>query len=97
MPRRTVSPPAGESGAQGPDRACTAARRRWVAFLGGGVGDALALHAADVGVSATDVAKDAADVIPLEKDLGVRADGVTEGPRILADTIKCLVGLLRAS
>ena len=36
-------------------------------------------------------------MIPLEKDLGVLADGVTEGPRILADTIQCLVGLLRAS
>jgi len=64
---------------------------RAVGFLGDGVNDALALHAADVGLSvdtATDVAKDAADVILLEKDLAVVADGVVEGRRIFANTIK---------
>jgi Mg2+-importing ATPase len=62
-----------------------------VGFLGDGVNDALALHSADIGISvdtAVDVAKDAADVILLEKDLGVLADGITEGRRIFANTIK---------
>ncbi|MEY9951572.1 magnesium-translocating P-type ATPase [Leifsonia sp. EB34] len=64
---------------------------RAVGFLGDGVNDALALHRADIGISvdsAVDVAKDAADVLLLDKDLDVLADGVTEGRRIFANTIK---------
>ncbi|GAA1240347.1 magnesium-translocating P-type ATPase [Oryzihumus leptocrescens] len=64
---------------------------RVVGFLGDGVNDALALHSADVGLSvdgATDVAREAADIILLEKDLGVIADGVVGGRRIFANTIK---------
>lgn len=62
-----------------------------IGFLGDGVNDAIALHDADVGISVdsgTDVAKDAADVVLLEKDLGVLADGIRLGRKVFNNTMK---------
>ncbi|OGD20984.1 MAG: magnesium-translocating P-type ATPase [Candidatus Aminicenantes bacterium RBG_16_63_16] len=62
-----------------------------VGFIGDGINDAAALHAADVGISvdsAVDVAKEAADIVLLEKGLDVLAGGVREGRRTFANTLK---------
>ena len=62
-----------------------------VGFIGDGINDASALHTADVGISvntAVDVAKEAADIVLLEKDLGVLVQGVQDGRKTFANTLK---------
>lgn len=62
-----------------------------VGYLGDGINDAAALHAADVGISvdsATDVTRQAADIVLLEKDLAAVGRGVREGRRAFANTLK---------
>ena len=62
-----------------------------VGYMGDGINDASALHAADVGISvesAVDVAKEAADIVLLEKDLSVLKQGVIEGRKTFSNTMK---------
>ncbi len=69
-------------------------RNHVVGFLGDGINDAPSIHTADVGVSvatAVDVAKDAADIILLERDLGVLHAGILEGRRAFGNVMKYLL------
>jgi Mg2+-importing ATPase len=71
-----------------------------VGFMGDGINDASALHAADVGISvdsAADVAKEAAQFVLLEKDLNVLVDGVKSGRKTFANTIKYIMITMSAN
>jgi len=75
------------------ERVILALKRRGhtVGYLGDGINDAPPLHAADVGISvqgAVDVAREAADLILLEDDLGVLHQGVLEGRRTFSNILK---------
>jgi len=66
-------------------------RRHVVGYLGDGINDAPSIHSADVGISvdgAADVAKEAADLILLDQDLGVVHRGVLEGRRTFGNIMK---------
>ena len=71
-----------------------------VGYMGDGINDAPALHAADLGLSvdnAVDVAKDAADFVLLKTDLGILREGIDEGRRTFANTLKYILTTISAN
>jgi Mg2+-importing ATPase len=71
-----------------------------VGFLGDGVNDAPAMHASDTSLSvdqAVDVAREAADFVLLERDLGVIKSGIEAGRRTFANTLKYVLTTMSAN
>ncbi len=72
----------------------------YTGFLGEGINDAPALKAANVAVvveSASDVAKEASDIVLLKKDLEVIIDGIGEGRRVFANTTKYITATMASN
>ena len=71
-----------------------------VGYMGDGINDAPALHAADVSISvdtAVDVAKEAADFVLLKQDLDILREGIDEGRRTFANTLKYVLTTISAN